>query len=222
MYLDTPVIISRNKIEEIVSKEIIESQEPGATSSLSWFFTISPTGEIIKPEKEYDFDNMARYQIYPKDNILKMLAKHFYGEEFKDDYAFFVDNHDFMLFNGYINIEGTYSNNSNENIRVEYNSNTSNDYYISKNIVHRNLEQNGIQVRDTLKEPQNEELSNKIPFFRKKINSLLEQFGLSENQINELLNRLGKTEKQFLAELEEKYKKHKSKIQEGHEGYDFI
>ena len=222
MYFGKPRIISRDRIEEI-AMELLPEVPENNNGIKNWIFTVTPDGEIIKPENmDYGHPAMAEYQIYPNNATLKMLADYFFKKKNPKESTELMPSvykSYFMIFYGYINIDGSFINNEFQDIIVRYNSQTTNNCFISNNNISKNLEKEGVEINDTNSEEHSGkeqlELSEKVPFFRKKILDLLEKYNLNENQIDELLGRLGKDEKQFLDELEEQFEK--ERVQDDHD-----
>ena len=227
MYFGRPNIISRDKIEEIATELLPEVPEIHAGIK-DWVYTYSPDGEIIKPESmDYGHPDMAEYQIYPNNATLKMLADYFFKKNNPKGSKELISplyKSYFMIFYGYINIDGSFINDEFQDIIVRYNSQTTNNCFISNNIISKDLENEGVTLYDSslnvISESEQLELSVKVPFFRKRILDLLNTYSLNENQIDELLRRLGKTKEIFLAELDEEYEKERT--QERQDDHDFI
>lgn len=211
---EKPLIINKEFIKPIAKKIVEMGIDFGAPYGPNfWIFTISPNGRIILPTKKTKgHPQMADKLIYPKDPILTMMAEHYYGKDVKDIHS--LGKSYFMIFYGYINLDGKYFSDDYLHSTLFYSS-----LAIDPSKVYINeCDSKVSEIIDTNNphhcEHKQIELSKYVVFMKKRIFSLLEKYNLNENQIEELLQKLGKTKTEFLDEIEEQYKKEQRKKEE--------
>lgn len=190
----------RQIAQRIIKKEIPWKYEEGYKDY--WLIIITPDGNILEPNKDITgHPEMARKVIYPNDKILSMLHRYLFEKNNMN-----LDNDVlkvyFMTFYGYIPIDGYLEE---DIVRCEYNP--------SALTLHTNHLPESLKGYCDMQSTKNEnnsgnfemELSEEVPFFKRKIFDLLERYELRENEIDILLKKIGKTENEFLDGINDEY-----------------
>ena len=198
--LSKSLTLSEKKINEI-AKRIIKRKINWiyVYDKNFWLITISPDGKIIEPDRATGgHPELADAIIYPNDELLQLLYDYFYP---KDPYNE-VEKSAFMIFYGYINIDG-YIDTREVTCKYNLKALTNKTRELPNSMSHYS------EMADTSSADYSDEyqieLSDKVPFFKRKITAKIKE-KYPDADINKEIKRMSKKAKrQLLNDIEDMY-----------------
>lgn len=163
-----------------------------------WLITVSPNGEIILPDSEtVGHPKLATLKIYPINRVLGLLYDYFCPKDSDNELLMST----FMIYYGYINIDGYINKNE---IKCIYNP----EALTLKTIALPNSMRAYSEMADITSIEYNDvkgiKLARKVPFFRNEILKLTKG-NTSIECINDIIGRSKKAKKKALDEINERY-----------------